>query len=1167
MRLFIEGKKTDDPNEMFVDAGFIVRALKSDEADHLKKLKSGVLFYPYINEDGDISHVGCIFRSDPVGDEVTNQAAFRSASQFAFVIDTVKSVFGTNEQQAMHEETMKLKGSRLFPAYLEIKKTQITEKDGVPYAYISGKFCRVRDKRLDFLAPNEATAFGSGTFTLDKVKAACNGRFVVFNISPYAKKIEEIVKEQVKAFENYSELYGDSEADDERKKWAAKIEYTKKLLKPHAHEIFKYADNKIFYVNSFGQWQFENVPSLRSLDAIDRQRIYKKLEDEGRLSTNFRNARADLHKASTYDKFHIGTLLPALQPHVVESAKEDKEEIDNKLKRLKTLTPFNGPLGEKDLPGLRKGVSLFPHQSLILAALKDGERMLIDADPGAGKTLVIICDILQQMKAGKLKRPLVLMPENLLAQFAQEVIKFSELNPWIISTNSVKRWKEGSLPEFIEDAKKTPPNTVFLTSYEWISLRYNEVENGEVERINEAGDTQTVQYKTDKDFFRTRVLLNELKIDGLYQDECHLLRGDSNKAHAAVNLASNVSVIRGLTGTVMPGDPYDVTGPMSVIHSGVFGTEREFRDAYNIQGDRHKYKPGAPKLIRKKLQGFGMVSVRRTAWAHLMPKMHKEYHYIAFNKDQQDAYNSLLGGVLDDIRKNEHLSALLKKFEADIATDAEMGNLLERFIPLDVFLNSPASAKDFLQATMLGDNAVSPKSKIINDIIRKHLANPEAGKVLVFGSFKSGSANLLDNLATDLKPIADYYEGGMVDVLNRFKNPEDPLKILFGVDKTLIVGQNIQSANCVIHSDLKWLPGDIDQRESRVNRIGQLRDVYVHYILAKGSAEILKAARIMSKEHLIAKANSDFMDSAMLQPIQMTYDNMTSVHQAEQLTPYIQRRETIEKHYESRAEKEKDIYGPTMLKPRGYTEISSVMKDSKTLKKVPSSKDFVGDSQDHEAIVEKELNEMPDDPKHPKKIKFGLAQKDGSWFIYAYRAADPSGFLRQLGFKLQLGHYYVELISKGEVDNLVKRIEEKLSITNLLDFEHQVRETKVIERGMKKGLKKKSQKARSAITSAEEEKPEIELHFSTFDGAPVVWVKNVFSEDDKQVPLLKRLGFEFEPQYWEKKITRSTLEALLKRIQTNYPQVRIVEWDEFKGEANRIFKGLSLDEFDPLAAK
>ena len=59
----------------------------------------------------------------------------------------------------------------------------------------------------------------------------------------------------------------------------------------------------------------------------------------------------------------------------------------------------------------------------------------------------------------------------------------------------------------------------------------------------------------------------------------------------------------------MPGNPYDVTGPMSTIHSSVFGTSDDFMKDNTVNGSIHDYQKDAPKKIRQKLKDFGVVSV------------------------------------------------------------------------------------------------------------------------------------------------------------------------------------------------------------------------------------------------------------------------------------------------------------------------------------------------------------------------------------------------------------------------------------------------------------------------------------------------------------------------------------------------------------------------------
>lgn len=1180
MKLVIEaahkaGVTVDDPDAMYVDGGFLIRA-NAGEEDSLKKIKPGNRLYFYIDDAGDVGHVGGVFKHDPMGEEITTQRSFKDAAPLSFILEPRRSVLGKENQQEIHRESLELKGARLVPPYLEIKKINLDTVDigggkELPFAFIAGRIYRARDPRLDFSSPEETTTFGKGQFDIRKVKALGNGNFVYLTLSPYAAQIEKLVQQQLEAFTHYSTLYSAVDADpDEKEIWVSKYEHTRNLLKPHANEIYKYQDGIIYYINSGGNWQAESAIGIRNLDLDDRIRVQNHLV--GKTADETKTERQFLYTKSFQDQRKLENMAAAMQPSVAASAKKDLEEYDRRKTTTANIKPTDGPLGTNDLPGLKKNVVLFPHQSTILAGLKNRDRMLVDADPGAGKALVIICDILQQMKAMKVTRPLVVMPESLLPQFAREVKEFSELNPWIISTDSIKKWgNTGELPEFLEDAKRAPRNTVFLTSYTWISLEYERAANGEISESE-----GQIRYRGSKVFSRVPALLKTLKIDAVYQDEVHLLKGSSNMARAASYLAE-VPIVRGLTGTVMPGNPHDAMGPMSIIHSSVFGTADNFKDDYTVSGSLHEYQKDAPKKIRQKLKDFGVISVRKSAWAHLLPRVHRQFHYAEFTPDQKKAYTALLTSILDEIRNDPKLSVLLRRIEDALATGDEIsaGPLLARFVPLDVFMNAPAEAKDWLKALMVGDNAVSPKAKVINAIIHRHLSNPDAGKVLVFVQYKEAAKNILDNLDDNLKEHAAYYEGGMTEILNRFKAPQDPLKILIAVDKSLVTGHNIQAANCIIHADQKWLPGDMHQREARAARIGQKRDVYVHTILTKGSAEILKTARLISLEHMIAKANSDFVDNKVLQPIQMSLPNMQNFTEEHQLHPYIERKKAIDVSVEEQSIKDKDFYGPTMMRPHGYTEISKVFKEAKTLKKVPSAKDFLGDARNADDLVAQDLEDLPTEPKHPKLLSLDLMQWDSEWYIYSYKTADPDGFLRRLGFALMRGYYYLELPSKGAVANVIEKLEKSMTISNKPEFEKQVREARVTAAGMRSGLRKSAQKATRAVAAVEEspdfvdksKKGEIELQFGTVGGAPVIWCHNVISSNDPELPVLKRAGFELEPALWRRPTTRSQLKLFLMKIQTNFPQIRISDWEDFKNIAHAAFKGLDLTGFDILAEK
>lgn len=1141
MKLLVEGR--EERNNESVLGGLILKG------EDFKKLKIGSSFYPFINEDGSFGNFGGIFKTSPV--DVTDHHAFSVAASQVYQIDSEYSEAGDPNQNFINQEAHKLKGSRISPTKIDIQKIKEFNYEGESFAYIAGKIYNAFDPRLEFFSPEEGTSFGKGHFDPKNIKALSNGNFIHLKIADKSLEIKAFVEKQIEAFKKYAEAIEAKDYDKVELYWEA-FDHTQKMLKPHASEIYGFDGVHLYYINNQGYWQTSDVSSFRDLDMDDRRRISSFLKKEGLLENPHKLfiKKERLSDLAFTDRSSMKTLAPILF-EATKNHIHDEDTYNRRLSKLSTLNPKSGPLGPSDLPGLKKGVELLPHQSYLLAALKDPNRMLVDADPGAGKSFVVMCDIIQQMKAQKIKRPLVLMPETLLGQFASEIKQFTEFNPWIINTESISNWDHS----FFEKAKAAPLNTIFLTSYNWISREYDEVDNGQ---ITEKG----AKYRKTKVFPRPLMLMNDLGIDSVWADECQLLKNDSNRSKAASYFA-RLPIVRGLTGTIMPGNPFDVTGPMSVIHSSIFGTPKDFIEKYT-NGNIYNYKENAPKQIREDLKNFGVVSIRKSAWLHLLPKIHTEYHYAEFTPEQQKAYNALLQNILDEIRDDPKLAKLLTKFEDamedtdDISSEA----FLSRFIPLDVFVNAPSEAKKWLKTVMTGKNTQSPKTKVIDEIIKEHLQKKDSGKILVLTQYKNSAQNLLSQLEPSLKSHAAYYEGGMVDVLNRFQNPHDPLDILFGVDKTLVVGKNLQVANCLIHADLKWQSGDMAQREGRAARIGQQKEVFIHNILVKKSAEILKMARIISQEHLVAKANSDFEDKKTLQPVRMTLQNMLDFNEKSQLEPYLERRKDIEKHFLTQAKTEETFFGPTLLKPKGYAPVTDLHEDAKLLSKVPSTSEFKG-SLKAEDVTETQLEELPKDPLHPKLLDLSVSNWDDQIYLVTYKTADPTGFVRRLGFNLFIDYYYLELTSKSQVPDVLDKIQNKFTISNLDAFESQVRRTKVMDRGKRLGLTKEAQKARLSVTS-QKEKPEIEIYFSTVDGVPILWTHSLNGETET---ILKKLGFDKGPAQWRRLITRTKLTGLLDKIKTQYPEVRISNWENFKRSVNMIFKGLKLEAFDDIGEK
>jgi hypothetical protein len=1039
-----------------------------------------------------------------------------------------------------------LKGSRILPTSLEVTKV-IPREEG---AEVTGHLHHAYDARLPYLDRSETTEFGVGSFQLNNLIALYDGTFFNTTLSPNANLIAPLVEEQTTLFKKHAIEGGDT----------SRLEETYALLKPHAYEVYHVDNDMVSFITKAGRWQQILLAGNRRLDAWDRKRIYEYAVRHALFDNPdaVRKAKEDFHKKPMRERFYLKDIAPLMLEEVAALRESDKAEIAELEATSSAIKPSDGL---STIPGLKEGVALLPTQAYILAKTEKRSRLPIDLDAGGGKTLVIIADALRQIEREHAKRPLVIVPNELVGQFALEVRSFSDLNPWILTTETVKKWAKGDLTKMLEDAVKAPRNTLFITSFHFLSAAKSEVDNGRI--IEEKG---VRKYDTTTVYTTPYRLLNELGVDAVYIDEAHTLKSNSGHTKAA-SVFSKVAHVKAFTGTIMPGNLIDVLGMMGIVHSSVFGTAEDFVDEYSPSKSINSYHKDAPKAIRKKLQEFGTPMVRQTAWGMLMPRTHRKYHFVKWNATQQKFYDALLENTLAEIEKDPKLARMLKKFNVSLEeqeTDAQMSSALRaRFAPLEVFLNSPSDAADYLGASLTGEDAISPKVETINKILSDHLSVPGNGKAIVFVQHKEAAKKLLQNLGANIKPYAEYYEGGMVEVLSRFRNPDNSdLKVLVGVDKTLRLGHNLQAANCIIHADTLWLPGDMHQREARANRIKQSREVFIHHVLMEGSHEILKNARLLSQQHTIAKANSDFEDEEVLPHVEMTLKGMRTVREADKVEPLIARQKNLEEYAVKQTEVEKEFYGTHLLAPKGYAALG----EGKKLAAVPSTDTFEGNTSDSSYLIEEELEEMRWHAEPPKKLAFHYQNWDDQWFLIAFKSTDPEGFLRKLKFMLQPAYYYKE-IAKEDVASFIEELEASGDLEVLNKDKIATSKVRLLQPSRLGVMRRLEQESRKAVSAAKKEKVtyQVEMFFSTIDHFPMLVTDNV-RVGGKEGALLKKQRFQEGTPFWYLPVRRGSLASLLQEMQDKYPSVKVAQWDSFKKTTKQIF-GLDLSDMDEIGDK
>lgn len=198
---------------------------------------------------------------------------------------------------------------------------------------------------------------------------------------------------------------------------------------------------------------------------------------------------------------------------------------------------------------------------------------------------------------------------------------------------------------------------------------------------------------------------------------------------------------------------------------------------------------------------------------------------------------------------------------------------------------------DSLHALKLDERTVEPHERVpAHDARFEGLcawidANLRAGdsfrddeRLIVFTEYKT----TLDSIHRRL--IARYPEVGVVRVLfgtgmervdrdaiiDAFNDPDDSVRVLIATD-TASEGLNLQeTARYVLHYDVPWNPSRLEQRNGRLDRKGQARDVVVHHFTTDDDADIAFLSRVVEKVETIREdlgAMGDVFDLAFEQAL------------------------------------------------------------------------------------------------------------------------------------------------------------------------------------------------------------------------------------------------------------------------------------------------------------
>lgn len=146
-------------------------------------------------------------------------------------------------------------------------------------------------------------------------------------------------------------------------------------------------------------------------------------------------------------------------------------------------------------------------------------------------------------------------------------------------------------------------------------------------------------------------------------------------------------------------------------------------------------------------------------------------------------------------------------------------------------------------------------------------------RLVIFTEYKTTLDYLLRRLRTTFSGDEERFLtlfGGMEDtqreqIKERFNDPDAQVRVLLATDAAS-EGLNLQrTARYVLHFDCPWNPSRLEQRNGRLDRHGQARDVYVHHFASEEDADLKFIAYLIHKVDQIREdlgATGELFDEA-----------------------------------------------------------------------------------------------------------------------------------------------------------------------------------------------------------------------------------------------------------------------------------------------------------------
>jgi superfamily II DNA or RNA helicase len=309
------------------------------------------------------------------------------------------------------------------------------------------------------------------------------------------------------------------------------------------------------------------------------------------------------------------------------------------------------------------------------------------------------------------------------------------------------------------------------------------------------------------------------EFDTVVLDEAqHIKNRQTQNAQAVKSVRARHRLV--LTGTPLENSVLDLWSLFDFLMPGYLGSDRDFRERYEIPLTRGS-DPQIQARLARRIRPFVLRRSKKEV-APELPEKIEQIAYCGLTEAQAAVYQEIL-----QASRRQVLEAVNAK-----------GLAQSRMIVLTALLRLRQICCDLrlLKLENIDPDTASAKLDLFGELLDEALDGNH--RVLVFSQFVALLTLVKDKLENDHIPFC-YLDGSTQDragEVARFQKSPDIPVFLISL-KAGGLGLNLTAADTVIHFDPWWNPAVEDQATDRAHRIGQNRVVTSYKLITQGTVE------------------------------------------------------------------------------------------------------------------------------------------------------------------------------------------------------------------------------------------------------------------------------------------------------------------------------------------